>query len=121
MIDLVVPAAQAVVSAMTTSAWNDTHAKLTSLFGRHKDTKQLRVELDSSHTRLTADPSREEREIAHWMALFSSMAETAPDSLAAVVDVLNEVSPGTPGTRVRQTGFALQNQYNVAGNLIQRG
>jgi hypothetical protein len=123
MIDLVVTAAQALVNSMTTSAWNGVRAKLSALFGKHKDHEQLRGELDASYARLKADPSQRDSEAARWALLLAAMAQASPDAagdLTAIVSELARLSDVAPGARVQQTGFALGNQYNVAGNLIQR-
>lgn len=123
--DLVVPAAQAVVSAMTKSAWEDARAKLSEFFRRHKEQGRLQGELDASHARLMADPSQRDSETARWAVLLKAVAEASPEGAAGVALLaaqLTQLTGTTASARIQQTGFAGRDQYNVGGSLtIQRG
>ena len=125
MVDFVVPAAQALVSAMTTSAWEDARAKLSEFFRRHKGQAGLESELDASYTILKASPSQRHNEASKWAVLLKAVTEASPGAaadiglLAAQLAQLAEVAPDA---RIHQTGIAGRDQYNVGGNLtIQRG
>lgn len=125
MIDLVVPAAQALVSAMTTNAWGDARAKLSEFFHKHKDQGRLQDELDASYARLMADPSRRDSEAGRWAVLLKAVAEASPEAAAGVGLLAAQLAPlaaAAAGARIQQTGFASRDQYNVGGSLtIQHG
>jgi hypothetical protein len=124
VIDLAASAAQALVSSMTTAAWNEARAKLSAIFAKHKGHKRFQAELDASQARLKADPSLRDSETKYWAALLAAMAQASPDAavdLAAIVSELAQLPGRSRAARVHQAGIALTgNQYNVAGNLIQR-
>ena len=125
MVDLVVPAAQALVGAMTTSAWEDARSKLSECFRRHKGQAGLEGELDASYARLKASPSQRHNEVAKWAVLLKAIAEASPEAAAAVgllAAQLAQLTEPTPDARIQQTGIAGRDQYNVGGSLtIQRG
>ena len=125
MVDLVVSAAQALVSAMTTSAWEDARAKLSELFRRHKGQAGLESELDASYARLKASPSQRHNEAAKWAVLLKAIAKASPEGEAAVgllAAQLAQLTEPTPDVRIQQAGIAGRDQYNVGGSLtIQRG
>lgn len=125
MVDLVVPAAQALVGAMTTSAWEDARAKLSEFFRRHKGQAGLEGELDASCARLKARPSQRHNEVAKWAVLLKAIAESSPEAAAAVgllAAQLAQLTEPTPDARIQQTGIAGRDQYNVGASLtIQRG
>jgi hypothetical protein len=125
VVDLVLPAAQALVGAMTTSAWEDARAKLAEFFRSHKGQAGLEGELDASYARLKASPSQRHNEAAKWAVLLKAIAEASPEAAAAVgllAAQLARLTGPTPDARIQQTGIAGRDQYNVGGSLtIQRG
>ena len=125
MVNLVVPAAQALVTAMTTSAWEEARAKLAEFFRRHKGQAGLESELDASCARLKASPSQRPSEVVKWAVLLKAIAEASPEAAAGVgllAAQLAQLTEPMSVARVQQTGIAGRDQYNVGGSLtIQRG
>lgn len=125
MVDLVVPAAQALVSAMTTSAWKEARAKLSEFFRRHKGHAGLERELDASYARLKASPAQRHSEAVKWDVVLKAIAEASPEAAAGVgllAAQLAQLTEPIPDARIQQTGIAGRDQYNVGGSLtIQRG
>jgi hypothetical protein len=125
VVDLVLPAAQALVGAMTTSAWEDARAKLAEFFRSHKGQAGLEGELDASYARLKASPSQRHNEAAKWAVLLKAIAEASPEAAAGVgllAAQLAQLTAPIQDARIQQTGIAGRDQYNVGGSLtIQRG
>jgi hypothetical protein len=118
--DLLVPAAQALVSAMTTNAWEEARAKLSEFFRKHKDQGRLQGELDASYARLMADPSQRDSEAGRWAVLLKAVAEVSPEAAVGIGLLAAQLAPlsgTTAGARIQQTGLAGRNQYNVGGSL----
>jgi hypothetical protein len=120
MSDLAVSAAQALVQAMTTSAWNEIRSKISEVFNRHKSGRRLNNELNITLSKLMADPSNRENETTRWAAIFQALASTNPDA-AIDIDLIHayliQVISGQERLQVTQTGFAQRDQYNVHGTL----
>ena len=104
---------------MTTSAWNDSHAKVGAIFRKHKADKRLQEQLDATYVILKADPAKREREIARWAGLLQALIEADP-AAAVDVDMIREQLTqltGTTNARIQQTGFARRDHFNVTGNI----
>jgi hypothetical protein len=120
MVDFVLPAAQALVSAMTTSAWEDAHAKVSEFFRRHKGQVELESELDVSYARLKAGPSQRHNEAAKWAVLLKAVVEASPEAATAVgllAAQLAQFIELAPDASIHQVGIAGRDQYNVGGSL----
>jgi hypothetical protein len=118
VIDLAISSAQALVNAMTTSAWNDGHAKVIAIFGKHKANKQLQDQLNVTYDTLRADPAQREREIARWARMLQVLIEADADAAVDVGLIREQLSQlSATHARVQQTGFAQRDQFNVAGNV----
>ena len=107
-----------------TSAWNDARAKLSAFFRKHKDHDQLLRELDATYARLKVGPSKRDSEIARWAVILTAVAEENPDAAIGVSMIalqLAQYAGAAADARIRQTGFAARDQYNIGGSLtIQR-
>lgn len=119
MVDLAISAAQALVNAMTTSAWNDAHTKVIAIFSKRKAEKRLQDQLDATYVNLKADPAQREREIARWTGILRVLIEADPDAAADVGLICEQLTQliSTTHARIQQTGFAQRDQFNVAGNI----
>ena len=120
MNDLAVSAAQALVQSMTTSAWNEVRSKISAIFNRHKSGPWLNNELNITLSKLMANPSNRESEMARRAFILQGLVDSNPDAAAEVGFIhayLSQVINGRERLQVTQTGFARRDQYNVQGDL----
>jgi hypothetical protein len=120
MNDLAVSAAQALVQAMTTNAWNEVQSRISEIFKRHKSGERLNRELRATLAKLTVDSSNREHEIVRWALMLQTLTDsddTAAVDLGLIYKYLTQITSDRGCSRVRQTGFASRDQYNVQGSL----